>query len=134
MANIQSIKEILTHEFLTDWLSIAIYGNFWCECAIHADTPDDVYEDAKKNNDCREDVWADVLLNGGALNIIDTEEYEDDEDGAQHKVTLAGIEKSIPLFMLNYPNRWTAIMDETMDSNDADALLQFVIFGDVIYG
>jgi hypothetical protein len=134
MAQIKSIKEILTHEFLSDWLSTATYGSFWCECQTHVDTPDDVYEQAKENNECTEDVWADVLLNGGALNVVDVEEYEDDEDTAQHKVTLTDIENAIPMFAVNYPSQWGAIMDETMDLIDADALLQFVIFGELVYG
>ena len=134
MAKFNSIKEVLTKEFLVDWLSTAIYGSFWCDCGVHVDTSDEVYEQAKKNNDCREDKWADVLLHGGSLNIIDVEECEDDSDEGEHKITLEDIEKALPLFMLNYPSQWAAIMDETGDLYDADALLQFVVFGDVIYG
>ena len=134
MAKINSIKEVLTHEFLCDWLSTATYGSFWCDCSTHKDTTDEVYENAKKNNDCREDVWADVLLHGGSLNVVDVEDFDNGENDAEHKVTLNDIEKAIPLFMLNYPKQWSAIMDETMDLFDADALLQFVVFGDVIYG
>lgn len=134
MAKINSIKEVLTHEFLYDWLSTATYGSFWCDCSTHKDTTDEVYQNAKRNNDCREGVWADVLLHGGSLNVVDVEDFDNGEDDAEHKVTLNDIEKAIPLFMLNYPKQWSAIMDETMDLLDADALLQFVVFGDVIYG
>ena len=135
MAKYNSIKEVLTKSFLSDWLSTATYGSFWCECNVHEDTSDEVYYKAKENNDCREDKWADVLLNGGTLIIIDREEYNDgDEDEACHKMTLDDIERALPLFMINHPSQWTAIMDETMDLYDADALLQFVVFGEVIYG
>lgn len=132
----KSIKDVLTKKFLSDWLSTAIYGNFWCECSTHVDTTDDVYENAKKNNTCREEIWADVLLNGGALNIVDVEEWDlDDENSeAEHKLTLADIEKVIPLFMLNYPRQWANIIEGQDDLIDADALLQFAVFGDWIYG
>lgn len=134
MAKYNSIKDVLTKTFLSDWLSTATYGSFWCDCCVHKDTSDEVYVQAKKNNDCREDVLADVLLNGGALNICDVEECEEGNEEGEHKMTLADIENALPLFMLNYPSQWGAIMDETGDLYDADALLQFVVFGDVIYG
>ena len=133
MAKINSVKEILTHEFLTDWLSTALYGSSWFDCATHKDTSDEVYEKAKKENDTREDVWADVLLNGGALNVIDMEEADGSGEG-EYKMTLEDIEEAIPLFTLNHPSEWASIMDETGDIYDSDALLQFVIFGDVQYG
>ena len=134
MAKINSIQEVLTKQFLSDWLATATCGSFWCECETHKDTSDEVYNKAKENNDWREDKWADILLNGGSLNVIDVEEAEDGNEEAEHKMTLEDIEKALVPFMLNYPSQWAAIKDETMDLYDADAFLQFVIFGDVIYG
>lgn len=134
MAKYNSIKEVLTKEFLSDWLSTATYGSFWCDCSVHKDTSDEIYDEARNSNNCREDKWADVLLNGGSLNICDIEECEEGNEEGEHKMALADIEKALPLFILNYPTQWAAIMDETYDLYDADALLQFVVFGDVIYG
>lgn len=128
MAKINTIKEVLTQGFLSEWLTTATYGSSWCDCQIHSDTSDEVIENARESNECREDIWAYVLLNGGALNIIDVEEDE------EYKVTLADIEKAMATFMLNCPNQWAAIMDRTMDIDDADALLQWVVFDELVYG
>lgn len=134
MAKFNSVKEVLTKEFLSDWLSTATYGSFWCNCSTHKDTSDELYKKAKEKNECREDIWAYILLHGGSINVVDVEELEDGNEEAEHKVMLRDIENALPLFMLNYPKQWAAIMDETMDLYDADALLQFIVFGDLIYG
>lgn len=127
-------KELFNHEFLTDLLSTASYGSFWFDCAVHEDTPDEVYENAKDKWECREDIWADCLLNGGYINICDVEECEEDSDEGQHKIGLDDIVKGFEIVMLKYPKMYAAIMDETYDLYDADAVIQCAVFGDLVYG
>ena len=134
MAKINSLKEIFTHEFLTDILSTASYGSFWFDCGVHKDTPDDVYKAAKKRWECREEVWAECLLKGGWINVCDTEECDEGNEEGEHKVGLDDIVKGFEIVMLNYPRIYADIMEEQYDLYDADAIIQCAVFGDITYG
>jgi hypothetical protein len=125
-----SFNELLNdHDWLTDVLATAIYGSPWFHVSTHADTDDETYKSAKVfSHDCREDIWAYVLQHGGYLLVVDT------EDEKEYKISLKDFEDKIVKFVLNCPSQYAAIMDETMDLYDADALLQTVVFGEVIYG
>jgi hypothetical protein len=127
------VKELLTRDFLEDWLTTATYGSFWCECDINSDTPKEVINKAREKYKYREDIWVDILLNGGALSVIDLQEYDEDADEAIHKLTLADITVKLPMFAFLYPTYWSAILDKTMDLYDADALLQFLLFDSIVY-
>ena len=135
MAKITSLKELFTKEFLVDILSTASYGSFWFDCSVHKDTPDDVYKKAKKENECREEIWADCLLGGACLNICDVEECADnDTDEGEHKVGLNDIVKGFEIVMLNYPQMYANIREENYDLYDADAVIQCAVFGELVYG
>lgn len=125
-----SFNELLNdHDWLTDVLATAIYGSPWFHVSTHADTDDETYKSAKVFSHCREDIWAYVLQHGGYLLVVDTE-----DDEKEYKISLKDFEDKIVKFVLNCPSQYAAIMDETMDLYDADALLQTVVFGEVIYG
>ena len=126
----KSIKKIVNNkEFLVDWLANHIYiPSFWAKIGVHIDTPNDVYENAKLVNEGREDIWAEVLLNGGFLLIEDVEKEK------EYKVSLKDVEKGLKTLIFNYPRNYANIMTEEGDFYDYDALLQCVVFGDVIYG
>ena len=122
----KSIKKIVNNkEFLVDWLANASFTPFWANFGVHIDN---VYENAKLVNECREDIWAEVLLNGGFLLIEDVEEEK------EYKVSLKDVEKGLKTLIFNYPRNYANIMTEKGDFYDYDALLQCVVFGDVIYG
>lgn len=125
----KSIKKIVNNkEFLVNWLADASFTPFWAKFGVHIDTPNDVYENAKLVNECREDIWAEVLLNGGFLLIEDVEEEK------EYKVSLKDVEKGLKTLIFNYPRNYANIMTEEGDFYDYDALLQCVVFGDVVYG
>lgn len=129
MAKFNSVKDIITNkEFLTNWLSTATYGSPWFAFGVHIDTKKEVYTLAKFKNECREDIWADVLLNGGYFLVEDVEEEKD------YKISLEDIENGFNKFMLQCPSQYAALMDDTADLYDADALMQVIVFGEVTYG
>lgn len=130
---IKSIKELLNQEYLSEILSTATYGSFWCDCSVHKDTPDDVYNKAKEIYECREDIWAYCLLNGGYLNICDVETCEEEGEEGEHKVGLDDIVKGFEIVMLNEPNIYAAIRGDNYDLYDADAVIQCAVFGDITY-
>lgn len=126
-----SVKAIVTDkEFLVGFLADVSYDNYWASFGTHQDTPKEIYENAKSNpsNECREDVWADVLLNGGFLLV------EDREEGKDYKVSLKDVEKGFKRLMFAFPRNYANIMTEDCDFYDVDALLQCIVFKDVIYG
>ena len=126
---INSVKAIITnHEWLTNWLSDASYGNYWASFGTHQDTDKELYETAKTMYDCREDIWAYILINGGYLLI------EDREEEKEYKVSIKDIEKGFKKFMFHYPRQYANIMTEEGDMLDADCLLQTIVFGEEIYG
>ena len=124
---ITSVKQLFTQEFLVDILTTASYGSFWFECSIHKDTPKEIINKAKEF-ECREEKWACVLLNGGYVNIYDVEEEKN------HKVSLEDIIRGFEIVMLNYPEIYASIRDESYDLYDADAVIQCAVFGEVVYG
>jgi len=127
----KSIKKIVNNkEFLGNFLADVSYDNYWASFGTHTDTPNEIYESAKNNvqNTCREDVWADVLLNGGYLLVEDREEEKD------YKVSIKDVEKGLKRLIFEYPRNYANIMTESSDFYDVDALLQCIVFKGVIYG
>ena len=121
-------KIVKDKEFISDFLSGALYGQDWFRCGTHEDTDTEVYETAKLCNDCAEDVWADVLLNGGYLAV------EDNEDGAIYKVGLEDLVKGFKIFMLNEPRHYADMMTDNGDLWTYNSYLQTILFGEVVYG
>ena len=115
-------------EKLIDLFSGAIDAYTWASCGTHQDTEKSVYQSACDAAKCREDVWAYVLLNGGALVITDN------ESGKDHKLTLKGVVRGLKILCVKQPMRYASMVEGNYDYYDADAWLQCSLFGDVIYG
>ena len=125
----EEVKKIVSDkEFLVNLLSTATFSSFWAGVSVHKDTDKEVVKDARDNNECMEEVWADVLLKGGYLDV------EDFEEEVSHKISLDDVINGFIILMLKYPTNYANIMDENDDYYDADAWLQCTVFGEVIYG
>lgn len=119
------IKKIVTNlEWLTNWLADAFETSPWFEVKT-AFIP--LSKVSAKRSLCREERWADALLNGGYIIVYDPEEDE------EHKVTLEDIIKGFEKFIFDCPEQYANMMTENYDFYDADCLLQIVIFGEVTY-
>lgn len=153
----KTIIEELTQEDLVDLLCTATYGSEWL--SISAD-PDGL-EIADK--DCIEDIWAKCLLSGRTIfftdyNADEGESYGDiphttDEDGhTTYLVSLedikVGLAKCADLTFKytkdHYGDEDLAYISECwrnyrnnhgeLDQPQAEALVQIIIFGELIYG
>ena len=124
----RSVNAIVNREFISDLLSGALYDSPWFRCGTHKDTPTEVYQSAKDANDCAEDVWAYVVVNGGYLLIEDIEEQK------EYKIDYKKIIKGFKRFMIDDPRHYAEIMCEEGDFWSYDSLLQTIVFGEVIYG
>lgn len=124
-----SIKKMVSDkDFLVCFLADATYSSSWFGVKVSNDNDKALVDAANENNDCREEVWADVLLGGGKLHVTDYEE----EKG--YEFTLSDVIKGMNKLMRNYPHHYAAIKDEDYDYFDVDALLQVIVFGEVVYG
>lgn len=121
------IKQLLQDpERLSDILSTATYDSPWFGVSVHPHTPEVLYKNTEF--ECREDKWARVLLGGGWLEVEDVEEEN------SYKVGMKEFEKGFRKFMEECPHNYANIMEENEDFYDADALLQTIVFGEVVYG
>lgn len=142
----KTIISDITHEDLVDLFSTATYGSNWL--AINLRNP---YSEFYEEGDCREDVWARALLAGSSIEVFDYyaegEHYgdlpytHDEEDGdcVHYTITLEDIEKGIAeaLNIGGYEARCARHLIEQegdLDLQEAEDLMQVIIFGEIIYG
>ena len=119
----------LTKDDLVVFFSSATYGNdYWSVKIVKKSMPIDVFNKIYDSNDCIEEIWADVLLNGGRLCIIDNK--ENNKYYVNMQSVLDGYSKGYeicPKTMLNFE-------EENDDMWDGYNLMQAIIFGEIIYG
>lgn len=135
--------EELTHTDLVSLLSDATYGNY----AISVELPTDNKSVALQNEIrkeyesradtmCCEDLWAQILLRGGFIYIVDNEAEDTKNDSNWHKLYLKYIQVGLN-YMFKEDMR-TAVevlsFDGHSDMYDAYNVIQYAIFGEVIYG
>ena len=150
----------ITHEDLVNLFSIALYGSSYLSAEYNKDFYNSIPKD-KKEGDCYEDHIADVLLNGGEVYIYDDysegevyskngelikEEYGG-EEYAQYTLTLTDIIEGLQRaangtyktnndtkYIRQCFNEFAEDDCYDLDLTDADALMQVIIFNELIYG
>lgn len=142
------ISEI-THDDLVDLFSTALYGNY----SWSADYDSKFYREKcdAKEDDCYEDKLAKCLLNGGTIEIGDRNAedasdvygnnkrvyWDDEQEIMIYPITLKDIKKGLEKAYENgQAERVNWLINEPcqMDMIDADVLLQYIVYGEVIYG
>lgn len=128
----------LTKEQLVDLLCTATYSSDWLgiKTPISEKHLDDIYDEDYLKTRCLEERWADRLLNGGHIVCVDY--YDDDDNGRLMRYTLCieDIESKLSQaaqdkdIVISYSN-W---MSGDYDYYDCNNLMQYVIFGEVVYG
>lgn len=141
------IKEI-THEELVNLFSTATYGSNW----LMITKPKGSYKGTalEDENDCTEDTWAKVLLNGGTIYCYDNCAEDEDEfyGNLPHKFTDCGMRYELTLkdlikglekacvdesYGTKYFDDWR-FEGNDFDITEAEYLIQIAIFGEAIYG
>lgn len=140
----QTIVTDITHDDLVNLFSAATYGSDWL--AITKPKNDNTKFEKR---DCIEDTWANVLLAGNPLYMDDY--YAEDKDDfygtlphkwdgrMRYTFTLDDIKKGISKaldsgeYIANYVRHW-ADRDCEFDNPQAEAIMQWIIFGEEIYG
>lgn len=134
---------------LVDLFSTATYGSsFFSVTKKKSDYYGTKLEDGK---DCKEDTWAKVLLSGKPVFVLDfyseeeaygnlPHEWDKKRGAMKYTVTLEDIKNGLQKAIDN--GGWSAkcvfdLMNEDdtdFDLTEAEALLQIITFGEVIYG
>ena len=150
----------ITHEDLVNLFSTALYGSSYLSAEYDKDFYNSIPKD-KKEGDCFEDHIADVLLNGGEIYIYDAysegelyskngelikEEYGG-EEYAQYTLTLTDIIEGLQRaangtyktnndtkYIRQCFNEFAEDDCYDLDLTDADALMQVIVFNELIYG
>ena len=113
----------LTKEELVSFFSDATYGcGFW-----DIDIKEAPKEAPMNFNQCIEDIWADVLLQGGKLQVIDVEAEE------AHIIDLAKVLDGFSNCYEQCLENIVAFEQENGDMWDAYNMMQVILFGEVIY-
>lgn len=139
----------ITHDDLVDLFSTATYGSEYIDFAW---VNKDEYLKSKEEGDCREDIYARMLLNGYKIEVRDYyAEDEEDFNGKLHhewneedecmvyhvdiEDIAEGIAKCLDL------GGWEAECandlikkDGDLDLYEAEAIMQVIVFGEVVYG
>ena len=153
----------ITHEDLVDLFSTGLEGSEWLSCEYDKELYKTL-EVGQVEGDCFEDKIADTLLNGGNVYLFDDyaegsiygdkgELIEGDGDGTvMYTINLQDVTKGIEnafngeFRCLDFDNtdmkKWLKECAEQFADNDrcdfdltsADALLQVIMFNEVIYG
>lgn len=123
-----NVEFTLTTDSIVNILSMEAGGfDYWAELCFEQEAYEVARKrlvDVKKDDPCYEDVMAEILESGGKLNIWDREEDKD------HPMTIEDLKKGVKLHL---ENGASTDMDD-WDANDADSVIQYAAFGEVIYG
>ena len=119
-----------SHEELVNILSGATYGSDWLE--IYA-TDEERGKIKIDGGDCREDVWAKILLAGGTVQAVD---HNDDEE-KEYPLTLKDFKEAFTILGRESASALMNIIeDEGMNADyyDYNNLLQCAMFKEIVYG
>ena len=128
----------LSDDHVWAWICMAFEGgsNYWID---HAVIPQEVCNRYKPSNILSDDLsvlqerneynWNHQLpfLEGGAVEIVT-------DEGEKFTLNRDAITVGLGLMATNSPHHFNDLVDEGGDSITADVLLQYSLFGEVVYG
>jgi hypothetical protein len=90
---------------------------------------------AEKGNDYYlEDVMLQVLENGDDIVFIDAEEDPDDPEAEVYKFNMKGFKNGLALFTKERGNPQKMLAEGSFDAVEADCLIQYACFGEIVFG
>lgn len=140
----QTIVTEITHEDLVNLFCTATYGSYWLGISIPRGNKTTIYK-----TDCLEDVWARVLLAGEPLYMTDN--YAEDSESygelphewiegyMRYTFTLEDVKKGVAKaldsggYIAEYIHHWADDDCCEFDNPQAEAVMQWIVFGEEIY-
>lgn len=132
-------KIVLQRDELMDILTTALEGGigYWrCldnTCKTWEKAKKQVKE-AKGDDFYVEDIMIQVLENGDEVMFLDAEGDPEDPETEIYKFDIIGLKKGLELFTKERGNPQKMLEDGVFDAVEADCLIQYACFGDVIFG
>ena len=121
-----TVKKKITEEEITNLIVDGLEGGITYWAMLHNDTPE--FKEYYKNTDlATAEIVAEIILKGGSVKITDREEEVDAEYNLTLERLLVGIEK-------NAAERPYDCDLENYDADTCDAIIQYAIFDEVIFG
>lgn len=84
--------------------------------------------------------WADAGELSYAENVMAmlagerTLTVEDNEDEKLHTISLSKVKKGLRIMAIEAPRTFADLIDDNADETTADALVQYALFGELVYG
>jgi len=123
-------SEKMFYDSLCNALSTGVLADYGLQLVYEQDhylkAKEDLLKELPDTTPCREDIWMRILKNGESLSLVDMEGEE--KPGI---ITLNDVHERVqktPVIHL------LAMENGEDDANTADAILQTVFLGDIIYG
>ena len=122
-----------TQDKLVEILSGATYGSDWLEITVTDDARKSI---TKAESDCREDIWAKVLLAGEKIITLDHEDIDDDNKPAAKFLSLKDFDKALKVMGKEAPKALMRIVEGEGEADyyDYNNLLQCAMFKEIVYG
>ena len=127
---VKHLVELDTNDIVDILSSASIGSNYWL-ASIGAEQVD--YKRAKdmaSREATIEEIWADILFYGKYL-IAHYYDQDGDEETCTDEITLDKLKKGVNLVLDN--KQWNG-EETTFDSVVADAIIQYALFDEIVYG
>lgn len=111
-------------ETVSKFLEIATNGSSW----LHIIIPKVNESLIQKGSETRSDKWADIICHGGSL-IVD-----DMEDDSEYTFNRLDMISGMAKLKNDYSEEAANISNDEADFTDCDIYMQYVIFGEYVYG
>lgn len=125
----------ITKELLVNLFSTATYGSDWLNIVTLKSEKhlDNKYTPEYLEYRCREDKWADRLLDGGTIVCEDYYDEDDDENPTRYNLKLDHILKGLKKSQEIIPRDWADFVNDEDDYYTCNNIMQVIIFGEVVY-
>jgi len=124
-----TIEQEIKPEEINDLIVTALEGgiNYWCRKAIKKVDPDGNWFGVAPENQDKIVYASDLIGYGGVLTICDAESSD------KWELTLENMLKGIQMHCTNKKVSVAELMDD-YDADDADAVVQYALFNEIVFG
>lgn len=106
--------------------------SFLHSSGIDLELDDDIYKKHKQSGDCIEDVMMKMLNSGEAISFVDSE--DDDSEYTKDLTLELATERLSNITDEHFLQCVKNVIEDNGDAEDGFAIIQFIIYGEVIFG
>ena len=133
-----TVERTLTADQMDDILTTAIEGGIGYWACLLNDDPAWVKAEEELKAEGKELYWSTVairvMFNGDKVKFVDAEEDPDDPDLEVWTMSLEDFERGCALFEKERGSIKKMLDDGSFDAVEADCLIQYSVFGEIVFG